>query len=255
MISSTDTGSIKIRKKKGSLTRNRQFLPGQASQTNQTVSNAEIPLGLTDARTWRRGITHLKKNDRIIAALIDRAGPIKFEPDEDHYEALVGSIIYQQLAGNAARAILNRFKALYGGRIPSPEEYLATRTAKLRRCGLSPQKISYIRDLCKRIRNKTLDLEKLSTVPDDEAIRELDEVRGIGRWTAEMFLIFMLGRTDILPVGDLGVRKATQRVYKLRKLPTKEKFDQLSKKWHPYSSIATLYLWKSMEKPDTPAKW
>lgn len=244
-----------MREKPRALTRNRQSPTKQALQIHETVTNAEVPSGLTDARTWRSGIAHLKKNDRILARLIDRAGPIKFQPDEDHYEALVGSIIYQQLAGNAARAILNRFKAIYGGRIPTPEEYLATRTAKLRCSGLSPQKISYIRDLCKRLRNKTLDLEKLSGLPDEEAIRELDEVRGIGRWTAEMFLLFMLGRTDVLPVDDLGVRKAAQRVYKLRKPPKKEKFDQLAKQWHPYSSIATLYLWKSMEKPDTPAKW
>ncbi len=213
VTSSTDTGSIKMREKTGVLTRNTLFPTRRASQMNESVQNPEISSGLTDSRTWCRGIAHLKKNDRIFARLIDRAGPIKFEPDEDHYEAIVGSIIYQQLAGTAARAILNRFKALYGGRIPTPEEYLATRTAKLRRSGLSPQKISYIRDLCKRLQNKTLDLERLSSIPDEEAIRALDEVRGIGRWTAEMFLLFMLGRTDILPVDDLGVRKATQRVY------------------------------------------
>src|SRR5713226_2665635 len=152
---------------------------------------------LADRRVWQRGIQHLKRNDPILARIISRVGPVKFELDDDHYEAVVGSIIYQQLAGTAARAILNRFKQLYGGRIPSPKEYLATRTAKLRKSGLSPQKISYLRDLCKRLENHSLDLRKLSTLSNEEIVKELDNVRGIGRWTAEMFLIFMLGRTDV----------------------------------------------------------
>lgn len=175
--------------------------------------------------------------------------------DNDHYEALVGSIIFQQLAGSAAQAILNRFKQLYGGRLPSPREYLSTEERKLRGAGLSPQKISYIKDLAERLENGSLDLKKLEGLSDDDAIRELDEVKGVGRWTAEMFLIFMLGRTDVLPVDDLGLQKAAKRIYKLRKLPTRERFERLAEKWHPFSSISTLYLWRSTEKPDTPAKW
>jgi DNA-3-methyladenine glycosylase II len=190
-----------------------------------------------------------------MAGLIDRIGSIKFEPDINHYEALVGSIIYQQLAGSAARVILNRFKELYGGRIPTPKEYLATSIIRLRKSGLSPQKISYLKDLSRKLESGRLDLERLSSLPDEEVIQTLDDVRGIGRWTAEMFLIFMLGRTNILPTDDLGVRKAAQRLYRLHKLPKKEKLWKLAKKWHPYSSIATLYLWKSVEKPAAPAKW
>src|SRR2546425_2107561 len=210
---------------------------------------------LADRKVWQKGIRHLKRSDPILARIISRVGPVKFELDDDHYEAVVGSIIFQQLAGSAARAILNRFKQLYGGRIPSPSEYLSTDVEKLRRSGLSPQKISYIKDFAERLENGTLDLKRLENLPDEEALNELDNVRGIGRWTAEMFLIFMLGRTDVLPVDDLGLRKAAQKGYRLRKLPKRDRFEQLAEKWHPYSSISTLYLWKSMEKPEAPAKW
>jgi len=210
---------------------------------------------LADRRVWQKGIRLLKRNDPILAGIIGRVGPVKFELDDDHYEAVVGSIIFQQLAGSAARAILNRFKQLYGGRVPSPREYLATDIEKLRGSGLSPQKISYIKDLAERLENGTLDLKRLEDLPDEEALNELDNVRGIGRWTAEMFLLFKLGRTDLLPVDDLGLRKAAQKAYRLRKLPTRDRFEQLAEKWHPYSSISSFYLWKSMEKPEAPAKW
>jgi DNA-3-methyladenine glycosylase II len=210
---------------------------------------------LADRKTWQKGVRHLKLNDPVLARIIGRVGPVKFELDDDPYEVVVGSIIFQQLAGSAARAILNRFKQLYGGRLPSPREYLSTDVEKLRGSGLSPQKISYIKDLAERLENGTLDLKRLEELPDEEALNELDNVRGIGRWTAEMFLIFMLGRTDVLPVDDLGLRKAAQKAYKLRKLPKRDRFERLAEKWHPYSSISTLYLWKSMEKPEAPAKW
>jgi DNA-3-methyladenine glycosylase II len=235
------------------LTSERQL--SRSRQVNLSANKPISHLSLTSPNVWRLGARHFGRKDKVIAQLIHRVGPIKFEPDTDHYEALVGSIIYQQLAGSAARAILNRFKELYGGRIPVPKEFLATKILKLRKSGLSPQKISYLRDLCIRIENGSLDLPRLSGLPNEEVIEELDKVRGIGRWTAEMYLIFMLGRTDVLPVDDLGVQKAAQRLYRLRKLPTKEKFEQIAKNWGSYSSIATLYLWKSVEKPETPAKW
>ncbi len=210
---------------------------------------------LADPRVWHRGVRYLKRSDPVLARIISRVGPVKFELDDDHYEAVVGSIIFQQLAGSAARAILNRFKQLYGGRLPSPREYLSTDVEKLRGSGLSPQKISYIKDLAERLENGTLNLKRLENLPDEEALNELDNVRGIGRWTAEMFLIFKLGRTDVLPVDDLGLRKAAQKHYRLRKLPTRDRFEELAEKWHPYSSISTFYLWKSMEKPEGPTKW
>ena len=191
---------------------------------------------------------HIRKHDPVLARVVKAIGPIDFELDDGHYEALVGSIIYQQLAGTAARAILNRFKNLYNGKIPDPEQYLSTDESKLRSSGLSPQKISYIRDLCQRIVNGSLDLSSLVHLSDEEAVEKLDAVRGVGRWTAEMFLLFVLGRKDVLPVDDLGVQKAVKRLYHLRKLPSREKFERLAMNWHPYCSIATLYLWRSGEK-------
>ena len=210
---------------------------------------------LAEKQVWTRGMRHLKKNDPALAKIINRLGPYEFRLDDDHYEALVGSIIFQQLAGAAARAILNRFKQIYDGKIPQPRQYLDTEEKHLRASGLSPQKIRYIRDLSERIENGALDLKRFSDLPSEEVVKELDEVKGIGRWTAEMFLIFVLGRTDVLPVGDLGLQKAAQKTYRLRKLPSKEKFEQLSKNWHPYCSIATLYLWRSQEKPQDSVKW
>ena len=120
---------------------------------------------------------------------------------------------------------------------------------------MSPQKISYIKDLAQRLENGTLDLKRLEKLSDDDAVRELDEVKGVGRWTAEMFLIFMLGRTDVLPVDDLGLQKAAKRMYRLRKLPTRERLERLAERWSPYSSISTLYLWRSTEKSEALAKW
>jgi len=210
---------------------------------------------LAEKQVWTRGMRHLKKNDPVLAKIIARLGPYEFRLDDDHFEALVGSIIFQQLAGAAAKAILHRFKQIYNGKIPRPRQYLDTDEKHLRASGLSPQKIKYIRDLSERIENGALDLREISSLPSDEVVRQLDEVKGIGRWTAEMFLMFVLGRTDVLPVDDLGLRKAAQKAYRLRKLPTKERFEKLSETWHPYCSIATLYLWRSLEKPEAPVKW
>ncbi len=218
-------------------------------------ARVNLRLSLADRRTWRNGTRHLKKNDKKLARAIDKVGPFKFELEDGYYESLVGAIIFQQLAGKAAQAILNRFKQLYNGKVPSPEEYLKTNESKLRSAGLSPQKVSYIRDLCQRIEKGELDLKGLIDLPDDEVVGELDAVRGIGRWTAEMFLIFVLGRTDVLPVDDLGLRKAAKRVYGLRKLPSKTRFEMLAENWHPYCSIATLYLWRTREEPSDPVKW
>src|SRR5947208_5826382 len=175
---------------------------------------------LAEKHVWTRGMRHLKKNDPALGKIISRLGPYEFRLDDDYYEALVGSIIFQQLAGVAARAILNRFKQIYDGKIPRPRQYLDTEEKHLRRSGLSPQKIRYIRDLSERIENGVLDLKRLSDLPSDEVVKELDEVKGIGRWTAEMFLIFVLGRTDVLSVEDLGLRNAAKKIYRLCKYLT-----------------------------------
>src|SRR5215831_961999 len=159
----------------------------QGSITSRTI---------TDRKVWRSGVQHLRKNDPKLAKIIAKVGEFEFEREGPHYESLVEAIIYQQIAGSAAQAILRRFKALYDGNIPTPRQYLGTNIRKLRSAGLSPQKMSYIRDLCLRIRSGRLDLEKLGDMEDEDVVVVLDEVRGIGRWTAEMFLLFVLGRTD-----------------------------------------------------------
>jgi len=144
---------------------------------------------------------------------------------------------------------------LYNGNYPTPRQYLNTRKSTVRSAGLSPQKISYIKDLSERIVSGRLDLKKISQGEDEKIIEELDEVRGIGRWTAEMFLIFSLRRVDVLPFDDLGVQKAIQKVYRLRKLPSNERMEKLRAAWRPYCSIATLYLWRSQAaKKEAPNK-
>jgi DNA-3-methyladenine glycosylase II len=205
-------------------------------------------MSLDDRKVWVSGVRHLKKRDPKLKLLIEKIGKLDFNRagDEGHYEFLLASIVYQQIAGNAARAILGRFKDLYNGNYPTPRQYLKTKKSALRGAGLSPQKMSYIQDLSKRIVAGRLDLEELSGAEDEEIVEKLDEVRGIGRWTAEMFLMFSLRRVDVLPFDDLGVQKAIKKVYRLHKLPSKERMEKLRAAWRPYGSIATLYLWQAM---------
>ncbi len=210
-------------------------------------------LSIANRKVWRSGVQHLRKYDPRLAKVIARVGEFEFEREGPHFEALVEAIVYQQIAGSAAQAILKRFKGLYNGNIPTPRQYLGTNIRKLRSAGLSPQKMSYIRDLCLRIQSGRLDLEKLADMEDEDVVGILDEVRGIGRWTAEMFLLFVLGRTDVLPVDDLGLRKAVQKTYRLRKLPSKDRMEELAVPWRPYSSIATLYLWRGLNAQEPAA--
>lgn len=156
--------------------------------------------------------------------------------------------MYQQLAGGAADAIRARFVKLYGGRFPAPARLLATPDGALRNAGLSGRKIEYMKDLASRVAGGRIDLAALSEMGDEEVVSQLSEVKGIGRWTAEMFLIFHLGRPDVLPVGDLGLRKAMQKTYSLRSLPPPEKMVKIAEPWRPYRSVATWYLWKSLDK-------
>jgi DNA-3-methyladenine glycosylase II len=159
--------------------------------------------------------------------------------------------MYQQLAGRAADAIHDRFVKIYGGRFPAPARLLRTPAETLRKVGLSGRKTEYILDLAHRVQYGSIDFVVLASMTDDQVIETLTQVRGIGRWTAEMFLIFCLGRPDVLPVGDLGLRRAMQQVYRLRSLPTPEKMERIAVPWRPYRSVATWYLWKSLNKFET----
>ncbi len=204
-------------------------------------------LSIADRHTWAKGIKHLKKNDRILAAMIKEIKIEERKLNDDYYGAIVRSIIYQQISGKAGMAIINKFKALYKGKLPTPKQFLTTSEVKVRSAGISPQKYSYLKDLCERIESDRLELRKFEKMENEMIINELDDVRGIGRWTAEMFLISSLGRTNIIPADDLGIRKGIQKAYNLRKLPEREQIMRISKSWQPYGTIASLYIWRSLD--------
>ena len=168
----------------------------------------------------------------------------------DPFRALVHAIIAQQLSTKAAATIEARFAALFDGR-PTAAAIAATPDDRLRAVGISPQKLGYIRDLCRRRLDGSLALDDLERLPDEAVIDALTSVKGIGRWTAEMFLMFRLHRPDVLPVGDLGIVKAVQRAYKLRIAPTPVRLTRLGDNWRPYRSVACWYLWASLDNKGT----
>lgn len=192
---------------------------------------------------------HLREVDPVVGKLIERHGPYRLRPSDDPYGALVRSIMFQQLAGAAASAIFRRFADLYGddGRPPSPSQLLATSDTRLRAAGLSRQKISYLRDLALHVEQGKVDFDTIHTKPDREIIDHLTAVKGVGEWTAQMFLMFHLGRPDVLPVGDLAVRKGMQFAYGLRTQPTPKRAAQIGKRWAPYRSVGSWYMWRASE--------
>lgn len=190
----------------------------------------------------------LARRDPVIRDLMRRYGPCGLAQAQhtDPLRALIHAIISQQLSTRAAATIEGRFRALYGG-VPTPSQVAATTDAPLRAVGLSGQKVRYLRDLCRRVEDGSLPLTRLGVMSDDEVVAVLTEVKGIGRWTAEMFLMFRLHRPDVLPVDDLGIVKAVQRAYGLRKTPTPERLTRLGESWRPYRSVACWYLWASLD--------
>jgi DNA-3-methyladenine glycosylase II len=197
----------------------------------------------------RRSITHLKRADPVLARVIERVGPCRFEPRAKgtHFDALLRSIVYQQLSGKAASTILDRVLDLYGGRYPRPAQLLETRDEDLRTAGLSRQKLAYLRDLAARVDTGDVPLARVRRLPDEEIITHLTRVKGIGRWTAQMFLMFRLGRPDVLPELDLGIQTAIQRAYDLPKRPAPADVLRIGASWRPHATIASWYLWRSLE--------
>jgi DNA-3-methyladenine glycosylase II len=192
----------------------------------------------------------LARADPTMAALIEQVGPCQLSMTwRSHYfRALVETIIYQQLSGKAAGAILARFRTLYPSRrFPRPDEILRTPEETLRSAGLSRQKISCLRDLSTRVLDSSVPLRRISRLADEQIIFHLTQVKGIGRWTAEMFLIFCLGRPDVLPLDDLGIRKAIQRVYGFQTPLAASALERVGVNWKPYRSIASWYLWASVD--------
>jgi DNA-3-methyladenine glycosylase II len=205
--------------------------------------------------TWpsKAAVAHLRRADPVLKAVIDRVGPEPVnrrlaERPAEHYGALVRSIVGQQLSTKAARAIYLRLTDRFGGRPPTPAEVLAEDPEELRAAaGLSRAKVAFLRSLAEHVIDGSLELERLDELSDDAVIAELVAVKGLGVWTAHMFLIFHLERPDVLPVGDLGVRRAIMNAYGLSELPAPAQMEELAEPWRPYRSVASLYLWRSLD--------
>jgi DNA-3-methyladenine glycosylase II len=196
----------------------------------------------------QRGIEHLSKNDPVLRNIIQRSKPCSLKPHRSYYLSLLESIIGQQLSMKAAESIYRRFIQLVGDP-PLPEKIILLDDDHLRTAGLSYSKIKYVKDLSVKISNKELKLKQISVLCDKDIIAELTKVKGVGLWTAQMFLIFTLARLDVLPCLDLGIRKSIKNLYGLRKLPEQAGVEKIAKKynWRPYCSIASWYLWRSLD--------
>ena len=196
-------------------------------------------------------IAHLRRVDPVLASVIDRVGPCRLETRREgtHFDALVRSIVYQQLSGKAAGTIHARVRGLYGDRSPTPAELLATPDEALRAAGLSRQKLSYLKDLAEKVESGAVPLaaDVIDHLDNEQIIDRLVKVKGIGRWTVHMFLIFRLGRPDVLPELDLGIQNAIRRAYRLRKQPGPKDVLRIGQKWLPHASVASWYLWRSLE--------
>ena len=197
-------------------------------------------------------VEHLRAADETLKGLIDQRGPLDEEARQrgrptDPYGALLRSIVGQQLSTKAARSIYGRLIDLFGGRTPTPQELIDTDPEVVRSVGLSNAKVKYVRSLADHVLSGELELERLPELGDEEVMREVTAVKGIGQWSAHMFLIFQLGRRDVLPVGDLGIRRAVERAYGLEELPSAEELERLGERWAPHRSLASLYLWESLD--------
>ena len=195
--------------------------------------------------------TNFLKKDSKFAKIIKDVGVYQVKITKNRYQSLIEAIITQQLSGSAANSITRKFRKLYNSKFPKPIDVIETSDSHLRKTGLSRMKIMYIKELSKKIESKELNMRTISRLNDEQIIAKLTEIKGIGRWTAEMFLIFSLGRLDVLPVGDLGLRKGVQLMFSLKELPDAQQIEKLAQRWRPYRTIATWYLWKSLKKFDT----
>jgi len=194
----------------------------------------------------QEAIHHLRRSDPVLAGIIDRVGDYRIEFRDPDFETLVKSIVYQQLSGRVANVIFGRLARAAGGKI-TPESILKLRPARMRAVGLSGQKTEYIRDLARHTRDGRVRFEELPELPDEEVMARLTAVKGIGVWTAHMFLIFALRRHDVLPTGDLGIRNAIRKAYGLEALPLPGEIESMAERWRPFCTVASWYLWRSLE--------
>ena len=198
-------------------------------------------------------LRHLSHADKRMEKLIDKFGPPNFNLMNNYYESLIRSIVYQQLSGKAASIIYERLLDLFVFDIyPEPKDILAVSIETLRSSGLSYQKVNYIQDLSEKWQDGTMNLTDIDSMTDEEISSELIKVKGIGQWTADMFLMFTLGRPDVFPFGDLGIQKGVMILTNMNRLPTQKEMERKTKKWQPYRTVAAWYLWKLV---DGPFKW
>lgn len=200
----------------------------------------------------RSPTSHLAATDPALARIIARVGPYRpaARHEGNHFDAVVRAIVYQQISGAAASTILGRVFALFGGISPSPEQLLGATDEGLRAAGLSRQKIGYLRDLAAKAHSGDVPFDALDAQADEEVIAELVKVKGVGRWTAQMFLMFRLERPNVLPVLDLGIQNAIRKAYGLRKRPTPERVAKIGARWAPHATLACWYLWRSLDNGD-----
>ena len=194
-------------------------------------------------------VLHISRVDPALARVIERVGACRFvaRSEGSHFAHIARAIIYQQLSGKAAATIHRRFEEIYGGRAPTPAELLATPDEQLRAAGVSRQKAAYLKDLAAKVAGGAVPLERIEELDDDAIIRALVAVKGVGRWTAQMFLMFRLGRADVLPELDLGVQRGIQLAYGLSALPRPKDVQRIGAPWAPYRSVAAWYLWRSLD--------
>jgi DNA-3-methyladenine glycosylase II len=204
---------------------------------------------LASLENFKKAADYLSSHDTILGEVIKYAPLPAFVPHKNYYQELVESIISQQLSVKAAATILKRFKELFSSDFPTPEDILATDIETLRSVGLSRQKASYIKDLATRVLEGSIRFSHLDTLSNQGVIDELVQIKGVGVWTVHMFLLFCMGRLDVLPTGDLGIKNGMYKLYALPEKPTPQNMETiaLNNKWHPYESVASWYVWHSLD--------
>jgi DNA-3-methyladenine glycosylase II len=207
---------------------------------------------MTPVKASAKAIAALREADSVMARLIDEhtaavRRDLRQDRRGDAYGALLRSIVGQQLSTKAASTIYGRLIEIFDGHAPAPQQLLAADPEAIRAAGLSRAKVAYLRDLAQHVEEGTLELDRLDELPDEEVSAQLTAIKGLGQWTADMFLMFHLRRPDVLPVGDQGIRRAVQVEYRMRKLPDPTRLEKVAKPWRPYRTLACLFLWSSLD--------
>lgn len=202
---------------------------------------------IADPLVVKRALRHLRRADGRLPSIMQVSPRPQFKPSRNHLQSLTRAIIYQQLSGKAAGTIYRRFLAIFGGRFPTAAAILQAPPAQLRAAGLSAAKAEFVRDLARHVADGLIDVRRLRRLDDDQVVGALTRVKGIGVWSVHMFLLFGLNRPDVLPVGDLGVRRGMQRLYGLAEMPGPAAMESLALSWRPYRSIGSWYMWRAAE--------